>query len=140
MVSCYICKTEAELVEEPHTITLGTRTVTIDDRFYRCPTCGERFYPGDMADETLRRAAAKIRREEGSLTPDEIRGIREKYKLSRAELEQLIGVEQKKVGRWERGSVVQDGITDTLMRVLRDHPEVVAALAAERGVSLRRAA
>ena len=38
--------------------------------------------------------------------------------------------------RWEKGSVAQNATADTLLRILRDHPEVVAKLAEERGVKL----
>ncbi|HYH79277.1 MAG TPA: hypothetical protein VEX86_05755, partial [Longimicrobium sp.] len=44
---------------------------------------------------------------------------------------------EKTVVRWERGTTAQNATADTLLRVLRDHPEVVARLAAERGVRVR---
>lgn len=133
---CGICGGDALLVTEPREIPIGKRVVTIDDRFYRCLECGETFYVGDMPDQTLRRASAKIRAEDGLLSPDEIRAIRAKYGLSQAALEQLIGAGEKTVVRWERGTIAQNAAADTLLRVLRDHPAVVADLARERGVRL----
>ena len=134
METCYVCGGDAELVSEPRTVTIGKRSVTIEDRFHRCGACGETFYTGDMADETLRRASTQIRREEGLLMPEEIRQIRRRYGLSQAELERLIGAGPKTVVRWERGTIFQHHTADTLLRVLRDHPEVVAQLARERGL------
>jgi len=113
---------------------MGSRRVTIDDEFYRCPECGETFTVGAMGDETLRRAAAAVRREDGLLAPEEIRELRAMYGLTQANLEKMINAGEKTVVRWERGSVAQNATADTLLRVLRDHPEVVAKLAEQRQV------
>src|SRR5215213_7309705 len=134
METCYVCGGEAVLVNEPREVTIGNRSVVIEDRFYRCSECGETFYTGDMADETLRRASATVRSEDGLLMPDEIREIRQRYGLSQADLERLIGAGPKTVVRWERGTIFQNKTADTLLRVLRDHPDVVAELARQRGL------
>ena len=135
---CGICGGTATLVEEPHTMSMVGRPVTYMDQFYRCGQCGEAYYNGTMAAESFRRAAAVIRAEDGLLAPNEIVALREKYGLSQASLERLIGAGEKTVVRWEGGQVAQNKTADTLLRVLGDHPDVVAQLAAERGVELRK--
>jgi HTH-type transcriptional regulator / antitoxin MqsA len=137
---CAICGGAATLVEEPYTLSMAGRLVTYDDRFYRCGQCGETYYNGGMAAESSRRAAAAIRAEDGLLAPDDIVALRETYGLSQAALERLIGAGEKTVIRWERGTVAQNRTADTLLRVLVDHPDVVAQLARERGVRLRKPA
>jgi HTH-type transcriptional regulator/antitoxin MqsA len=109
--------------------------VTYLDRFYRCDVCGEAFYDGEMATQSFRRMAAVIRAEDGLLAPDEIIALRKKYGLTQAHLERLIGAGQKTVVRWERGTVAQNKTADTLLRVLLDHPEVVAALKRQNGLA-----
>ena len=131
---CWLCQAPATLVTERRDVPVGSRRVTIDDTFYRCEACGETFYRPGMADESFRRGAAAVRKEDGLLEPDEIRAIRAKYGLSQVGLEQLIGAGEKTVVRWERGTVAQNATADTLLRVLRDHPDVVARLAAQRDV------
>jgi HTH-type transcriptional regulator/antitoxin MqsA len=126
---CAICGGPATLVEEPETMSMGGRPVTYMDQFYRCGRCGEAFYNGEMAAESFRRAAAVIRAEDGLLAPDEIVALRQQYGLTQAQLEQLIGAGEKTVVRWERGTVSQNKTADTLLRVLRDFPDVVAHLA-----------
>jgi len=134
---CYLCDNAADRVQEPREITRGTRKATIDDDFYRCSSCGEEFYDGVMAEERNRKTAEALRSEDGLLQPGEVRAIRTAYGLSQAGLEKLIGAGEKTVIRWERGSTAQNATADTLLRVLRDHPEVVARLAEERGVRVR---
>jgi putative zinc finger/helix-turn-helix YgiT family protein len=133
---CYQCEAEARIVTEPREFREGDQTVVIDDTFYRCDNCGETFYDGNMADESFRRAAAAARLQEGFLAPHEIRELRAMYGLTQAGLERLINAGEKTVVRWERGMVAQNATADTLLRVLRDHPEVVARLASQRGVKV----
>src|SRR4051812_40593309 len=126
---CYLCGNQAQLVREPREVPMGARRVRIEDEFYRCAECGETFYLGGMMDETSRRAATALRQQDGLLEPDEIRALRSAYGLSQADLERLIGAGEKTVVRWEKGTVAQNATADTLLRVLRDHPGVVAKLA-----------
>jgi len=134
---CYLCNNVADRIVERRETVWGTRKVMVDDEFYRCTSCGEEFYDGFMAQEHNRRTAAAIRAEDGLLQPDEVRLVRMRYGLSQAGLETLIGSGEKTVVRWEKGTVAQNATADTLLRVLRDHPQVVAKLAEERGVRVR---
>jgi HTH-type transcriptional regulator / antitoxin MqsA len=139
-MNCFACGAESPLVRERRQLPMGARTVEIEDEFYRCSACGETFYTGGMGDEALRRATAVIRAQDGLLAPGEIVAIRRRYGLTQAQLERLIGAGPKTVVRWERGTVAQNRTADTLLRVLGDHPEVVAQLAEQNGVLFRSAA
>lgn len=139
-IACYLCGGESPLTRQVRAVPIGSRTAVIEDEFYRCAACDEDVYLGGMMDESSRRAAAVVRAEEGLLAPDDILALREKYGLTQAGLERLIGAGEKTVVRWERGTVAQNQTADTLLRVLDGHPDVVARLAEERGVSLRKRA
>lgn len=133
---CVMCGGPAPLVEELRTLKMGDRAVTFMDWLYRCERCGEGFLTfGGMLDDSFRRATAVIRAEDGLLAPDEIVGLRKKYGLTQAQLERLIGAGEKTVVRWERGTVAQNKTADTLLRVLLDHPDVVAALKRKNGLA-----
>lgn len=136
MEMCPICTGVLVLRREVRDVPLGKRSVSIEDEFYVCADCGEELVDREMMDRTLRRAAEKIRREEGLLTPDEIIRIRADLGISQANLERLINAGPKTVTRWERGTVVQNGTADTVLQILRDHPEVAVQLARKRGVDL----
>jgi len=122
-----------------HEVLAGGRMVHIEMDALRCAGCGEVYLvPGEMT-ELQRRAAEITRRADGLLSPDEIRNIRGAYGVSQDAFEQLINAGPKTVTRWERGTVCQNGTADTLMRILRDNPELTARLASERGVAIRPA-
>jgi HTH-type transcriptional regulator/antitoxin MqsA len=133
---CHQCRSPAYLTRGERRTPMGSLPISFEDEFYLCSNCGERFYDSDMAEASNRRAAAAVRHAEGLLAPDEIREIRVQYGLSQAKFEKLIGSGEKTVVRWEKGTIAQNATADTLLRILRDHPDVVAKLAAERGVKL----
>ena len=81
-----------------------------------------------MDGDIHRRAVDQYKRDNGLLSGDEVRELRQALGLSQAKFEKLIGAGPKTVVRWERGSVFQNRTADTLMRVVRDFPEVAAYL------------
>lgn len=137
MDSCPICTGEIQAVTTVRDVRLGRRTVAIEDEYFVCEECGEEFVTPTQMDRVQERAADKIRREQGLLLPREIRALRERYGLNQDEFEHLIGAGQKTVTRWERGTVVQNGTADTLLRVLIAHPDVIRTLAEAKGITLR---
>jgi HTH-type transcriptional regulator/antitoxin MqsA len=135
--TCHECGGTAVLTRAPKNVQTPNGTVTVEAEFMRCEACGEEFYlPGQM--DALQRAATElVRKQEGLLSPAEIEAIRAEYGLSQAAFETLIHAGPKTVTRWERGTVAPNGTADTLLRILRDRPDVVASLAKERGVPVR---
>ena len=116
-------------------VRVGRRTVTVHGEYERCRgECGEFYFaPGEM-DAVMQRASAMIRAEEKLLPPGEIRAFRKAIGLTQPQLEDLLGAGPKTVGRWEKGTVIQNGATDTLLRLLRDVPEALQHLLAARSI------
>lgn len=114
---------------------IGRRTVSITGSFERCNgDCQEVYFaPGEM-DATMKRASEAIRVEEGLLLPDEIKAFRKRVGLTQPQMEDLIGAGPKTVVRWEKGTVIQNGATDTLLRLLRDVPEALRHQLASKGI------
>lgn len=134
---CHECG--GPVVEErgPQEVQVGERFVTVEAAYLRCTQCGEIVFRFSQAQAMERAAVDLVRREEGLLAPSEIEAIRAQYGLSQAAFEQLIHAGPKTVTRWERGTVAPNGTADTLLRILRDRPDVVGQLARERGVAVR---
>ena len=116
-------------------VHVGRRTVTVAGEYLRCEgECREIYFaPGEM-DATMIRASDAIREEEGLLTPADIKAFRKRVGLTQPQLEDLLGAGPKTVTRWEKGTVIQNGATDTLLRVLRDVPEALSYLLPKREV------
>lgn len=120
----------------PLTHRVGKREVVVDDdHHYFCEFCGEVQYIGGMLEAAQRKIAATIRRDEGLLTPEELRAIRLKYGLTQSDMERLLGIGPKTWIRWERGKVVQSAAADGFIRLIARNPETLRDLLAVRGIS-----
>jgi len=133
---CPICGGEAYLTREVRPITILARSVAVEDEFYRCTECREEVYRPGMMDAVMRRATAKIREEDGLLTPDDVRAVRRKLGLTQPEFERLLGVGANTVVRWERGTVPQGSAADSLLRLLDEFSVNARFLADLHGVEL----
>ncbi len=134
--SCPFCNGHLRSVSEEQEIRIGRRSARVLDQFFRCAACEEAFYAPGQMDATLRRASEAIRHEEGLMSPQEIRGIRERLGLTQHAFEKLLGVGPKTVVRWEKGTVFQNRSTDSLLRVVDALPESAQFLARLHGVTL----
>lgn len=128
MMRCPECSGRTVRSATSTEIAIGRRRVRLEGTWEHCEECGEiLFAPGEM-DEAMRRASAIIRQRDGMLSPGEIESVRHSFGVTQAEFERLLDVGAKTVVRWERGTVVPNGATNTLLRVLRDVPEAAAYL------------
>lgn len=120
--TCYVCSGDALLVQAPRRVKVGRRKVDIIDDFMQCRECGEEYYlPGQM-EESQRRAAVVLAARSASLSPAQIRSIRDELGITQAEGERLVGAGPKTWVRWERGTVSPNSLTVLVLRMLRDLP------------------
>ena len=133
---CGICGGEAILVSDEREVRIGKRSAVVADQFFRCSVCGEELYEPGQMDAVMLRASTAIRADLGLLTPEEIRALRESLELSQVDFERLLGVGQKTVVRWEKGTVFQNQATDALLRALRDVAGVAEHLSARTGIKV----
>jgi HTH-type transcriptional regulator/antitoxin MqsA len=133
---CFECEGVAVLTRGERSVRIGQRETSVVGEYMQCTACGEVYFlPGQM--QALQKAAAtRIREEEGLLAPEEILALREEMGISQASFEILLGVGEKTAGRWERGTVFQSRAVDTLIRTMREMPEVAHFWAEQRGVRL----
>jgi len=134
LLECPLCGAAVKRIHASIPIQVGARSVAVEGDYSTCTGCGEVFFaPGEM-DEAMQKASSVVRDEDGLLQPAEILAIREGLDLSQAEFERLLGVGPKTVVRWEKGTVFQNGATDSLLRLLRDVPGCVRYLRARAGL------
>jgi len=95
------------------------RVTAHDVPFEACPACGERL-SGPEAGMISHYAICKAL---GLLTPDEIRGVREKLDMTQAEFSRLTGFGEATISRWERGRLLQHRANDRYLRLIASTPE-----------------
>jgi putative zinc finger/helix-turn-helix YgiT family protein len=88
----------------------------------RCPKCQEIVLRFDDARRLRQRALEIYRAKYGLLSADEIRSIRERFRITQAELARLLRLGGNTISRWEAGRNVQTASMDMLLRMIRDLP------------------
>lgn len=134
-VHCPMCEAEREMrletVREEYKVR--GETIVIDVPRLSCGACGESLVDEAFGDPTLH-VYAEFRRRHGLLSPEQIRGIREKYDLSQDGFAALLGTSPATLARYEGGSL-QDKAYDHLIRAC-ENPAFVADLVAREGHQL----
>jgi HTH-type transcriptional regulator / antitoxin MqsA len=92
---------------------------------FRCEACGEQFYTPEQARELSLRVKLAAREKLDVLSPERIVAIRKKARLSQEALEDLLGLGDKVVTRWETGRVVPTKAADFVLRLLDRRPELI---------------
>ena len=88
--------------------------LTCDVLVYSCNQCGCEW-TGSEAEEARQNAVC---RHLGRLTPGEVRGVRDRYRLSQAEFSRITGFGEASLSRWETGAQIQNAAIDRLLRLI----------------------
>ena len=126
---CPLCEGTLRKRNEMREIHIGNRMATVPHSFHRCASCGEDLYTPAQMEAVQTLASDKLRDAEGLLRSSQIHSIRTRLGVSQRHFEQLLGVGPKTVVRWERGTVFQNGATDSLLRLIADVPAAAPYLA-----------
>jgi putative zinc finger/helix-turn-helix YgiT family protein len=87
-----------------------------------CPSCGEIVLRFQDSKRLAEDAIALYRKKHSLLSADDIRGIRQRFDLTQADLARLLRLGANTVSRWESGRNVQTAAMDMLLRLIRDLP------------------
>ncbi|MBF0462526.1 MAG: helix-turn-helix domain-containing protein [Magnetococcales bacterium] len=95
--------------------------LSVSVRVYHCAACDLSFTT-EEASESRHEAVC---RHLGILTPTEVRGVRERCKLSQADFAELSKIGKASLARWERGALFQNQANDNLLYLLTFDDNVV---------------
>jgi putative zinc finger/helix-turn-helix YgiT family protein len=120
-VYCLPCRktVEADVVERKETYTVKGESIEILAQVAVCPQCNQDLYDDELNSQTQQTVFNQYRQKHGLLTPEEIRRIRGKYKLSQKAFSRLLGFGEVTIHRYELGSI-QEKNHDLLIRQAED--------------------
>ena len=129
LTTCVECGGTIEDAVGPVEMNVRDQLIVVDAVAHgRCLKCGEVYFEGNEASVMQKRGVVQFKQERGLLLGEEVKALRESLGLSQARFEKMIGAGPKTVVRWEKETVFQNRTTDTLLRVLRDYPQVAQDL------------
>jgi putative zinc finger/helix-turn-helix YgiT family protein len=120
-----VIRDEFEYGPEDERITIVAEGVPV----LECPACGETLYGPDAARVRHQAICLTL----GLLTPEQIKGVREKLGKKQAEFAELTGIGVATLSRWEQGRLIQTRALDRYLRVLENTPAAVRVLERLRG-------
>ncbi len=129
---CPICEKDRQVTPRSsrEEYTVRGEKISLDVPRLICGQCGEAMIDDAFGDPVLK-VYAEYRRRHGLLTPEQIRGVREKYSLSQDAFATLLGTSPATFARYEGGSI-QDKAYDQLIRACV-HPAVIGDLVEREG-------
>jgi HTH-type transcriptional regulator / antitoxin MqsA len=90
-----------------------------DSEWDECGACGEII----LSNALQKRIGRWQYTRKGLLTPEEMKGVREKYGLTQAQMAHILQVGEKNFSRWENGITMQTRVMDSLIRQFDKCPE-----------------
>ncbi len=115
--------------DESYTVRGEEITVTVDRML--CEECGESIGTDEQDQAVLDVIHSEYRRRMGLLSPQEIKGIHERYRLSQKSFAVLLGMGEATINRYEKGCL-QDQMHDTAIRACQN-PSVMLDILNLRG-------
>lgn len=129
-IKCAVCDSDrAKKIRKRFEARYNQVPVVIEDaEMYRCGSCGEEFFTAEQSRQLSRQIKSHVREKMGLLSPERVVEIRKNLGLSQAELEELFGLGEKVVTRWENGRVIQARTADVALRLLEMDPGLLPRL------------
>lgn len=120
---CPVCEESHELLikEKLENVLIKGESVEYTKRYYYCTKSSLEFLPGNVLDENILRANDLYRKKIGLLTSEEIKNIRNKYKLTQKDFANLLGWGDITIQRYE-SKKVQDETYDSIIRKIGKNP------------------
>ena len=116
--TCPLCDAPAFTEWKTHRFPYGEGESQVELQVYlpvRCCSKCEFQYTDWVGEELEHEAVCKHL---NLLSPKEIRAIRTKYGMTRAEFAEQTGLGEASIGRWERGELMQSHANDRYLRLL----------------------
>ena len=126
---CPICgEFSSEHKIKPMTYTYRKVDFVIDQPAQWCDSCGEGIIDGKDSKAVASIIQAEKARIEGLLTPEEIKSVRKKLKLTQKNAAELFGGGINAFNRYEKGRLPVPRSLSQLLMILRNHPNQLSEL------------
>lgn len=110
------------------TLRYKSTPITVEQPGFWCDECGEGVIGGNDRKATQKELQALRAEIDGLLTPDKIKQIREKLKLTQLNASEIFGGGVNAFSRYERGETPIPKPLSQLLLILKNHPRLLAEI------------
>jgi len=129
-LQCPLCgEFQQEYKIKPMTYTYRNVEFVINQPALWCDACGEGIIDGKDSNIVMPLIVAEKARIDGLLTPEEIKQVRIKLKLTQKQAAVIFGGGVNAFNRYERGKLPISRPLSLLLTVLRNHPNQLKEIA-----------
>lgn len=104
-----------------HSHLIKGERICVEQETLVCPVCGKEFTTLEVADKSQKKAYQIYRKSKGLLSPEEIKGIRQKYGLSQGLFARILGFGEKTITRYENGYLPDPAQSNLIMLVANEN-------------------
>ena len=122
---------QTKVVGRDETYTVRDRKITLSLEVELCTCCGESIGSDETDQKILDAVHAEYRRQADLLTPERVKEIRKRYRLSQKSFAVLLGMSEATINRYEGGGL-QAQTHDTAIRAC-EKSDVVREMLERRG-------
>ena len=132
-LQCPLCGEYAqEHLTKPMTYAYKNIDFTIQQPALWCDACGEGIINAQDNNAVIQEIQAEKARIDGLLTPEEVKQVRKKLKLTQKQAAHLFGGGVNAFNRYEQGKLPVPRALSQLLTVLRNHPNQIVEIMKER--------
>ena len=126
-MKCDICgSTETKVVNYEHKdCQIKNETITYTSERRVCCNCNNLVYDKELDNNALYKSF-RIYNEKIGVSPEEIKKLRKKYRLTQTEFSKIIGCAKKTLISYEQGKSIPNDIYLIVMKTLLDNPEIIS--------------
>jgi len=120
---CMICMQEhqIEIVIERTKNIFKNEEIKYDEKMFYCPNAEEYSIPEDFIKENDKNMKDAYRKKVGLLESEDIKNIRETYRMSQKDMARILGWSESTITRYETHQV-QDNAHDSILRKISNDP------------------
>ena len=118
MNNCTMCNGKLNKETYKKSMSYKNKILTIEMTGDYCKECEEGFFNDEEQALITNRILLAKRKADNLLTPENVRRIRKKVKLTQKEAQEIFGGGVNAFSKYERAEVTQPRSTDTLLRLL----------------------
>lgn len=118
MNNCPICNGKLNKETHKKNMSYKNKTLTIEMTGDYCEECEEGFFNDEEQALVTNRILLAKRKADNLLTPENVKRIRIKAKLTQKQAQEIFGGGVNAFSKYERAEITQPRSTDTLLRLL----------------------